>query len=149
LTVLFVRRSFSRLPVRLSVIIVAIGKPFLQLKLICYCTPITAEPYSGIVINPTLGEVAIDEQAVRDAIGHTNAIKSAAFAAVPDVIEKGRIIETVIDRGLESHYISAPIRITGVDDIVTVLVHNRYKCESVLLTQSHDKKQPPKSQSIA
>ncbi len=82
-----------------------------------------AEPYNGVAVNPVLGEVLIDKQAVRASIAHQmNPFKAVAFAAVPDVIEKGRIINQNTTENTDSYYISAPVKIEGVDDIVTVLV---------------------------
>ncbi|UCV14116.1 PLxRFG domain-containing protein [Quatrionicoccus australiensis] len=80
--------------------------------------------YGFKAVHPVIGEVQMDERAVRDSMGHRiSPAKAVAFKAVPDVIENGRIVH-VATRGLmDSIYISAPVRINDVDDVVTVLVH--------------------------
>lgn len=78
----------------------------------------------GKVDNPALGEVTLDERAVRDSIAHgMSPFKALAFAAVPQVIAKGVVVASGRHGKIESHYISAPVKIRGVDDVVTVLVH--------------------------
>lgn len=80
--------------------------------------------YGFKAIHPELGEVLMDERAVRDSMGHRiNPFKAVAFKVVPDVLENGRIVHRVTTGELESIYVAAPVRIDGVDDIVTVLVH--------------------------
>lgn len=74
--------------------------------------------------NPELGRVALDERGIRDSIGHRmSPFKAVAFKAVPEVIERGRIVHRETNAGVESFFISAPVVIDGKDDIVTVLVH--------------------------
>ena len=85
---------------------------------------LTSAPYNGVARNPVLGEVVIDGQSVRSSMGHgMNHYKAVAFASVPEVIRRGRIIRHEVAGGEDSFYISAPVRIAGVDDIVTVLIH--------------------------
>lgn len=80
--------------------------------------------YGFKAIHPELGEVLMDERAVRDSMGHRiNPFKAVAFKAVPDVLENGRVVHRETIGELESIYVAAPVRINGVDDIVTVLVH--------------------------
>gem|GEM_PF-6020164 len=69
---------------------------------------------------PTLGDVTLDERAVRDSLGHggANRYKRAAFAAIKDVLERGRVLH----QSEGSHYVSAPVRVDGVDGVVTALV---------------------------
>ncbi|AJE99632.1 hypothetical protein [Pandoraea apista] len=78
----------------------------------------------GKAISPELGEVALDDRAVRDSMAHgMNPYKAAAFAAVKDVIEKGVVVlKSAHGRDMTSAYVSAPVRIDGADDVVTVLV---------------------------
>jgi hypothetical protein len=87
------------------------------------------EQQGGKATSPEVGEVVLDERAVRDSQAHYKRMPSAvanAFASVKDVIEKGRVIlvENTANRPkTESVFISAPVRIGSTDDIVTVLVH--------------------------
>ncbi len=69
---------------------------------------------------PTLGDVTLDERAVRDSLAHggANRYKRAAFAAIKDVLERGRVLH----QSEGSHYVSAPVRVDGVDGVVTALV---------------------------
>lgn len=72
----------------------------------------------GKAINPPIGKVTLNLQAVRDSSGHGMfPAKAKAFVAVPQVIEQGTVISSALHDGIESHYISAPVRIGGVDDV--------------------------------
>ena len=78
----------------------------------------------GMAKNPRLGDVTLDQRAVRDSLGHgINKFKAAAFAAVGDVLAKGVVIAEGKTGDRSSYYVSAPVVIGGVDDVVTVLVH--------------------------
>lgn len=94
-----------------------------------------AAPYGGKARNPILGEVLMDERSVRDSMGHKmSRPKAEAFAAVPDVIERGMIVLVEPKSPeLESIYIAAPVRIGGVDDVVTVLVHRDVNAQRMYL----------------
>ncbi|MBL8420177.1 MAG: hypothetical protein JNK92_06025, partial [Dechloromonas sp.] len=99
--------------------------------------------YGFYANNPSLGKVLMDERSVRDSMSHgtINPFKAVAFKAVPDVIERGRIVSTERRGNTDSIYISAPVRINGVDDVVTVLVHrdattNRMYLHSVTTKES-------------
>ncbi|QPS09557.1 PLxRFG domain-containing protein [Delftia acidovorans] len=77
----------------------------------------------GQAMNPELGAVVLDERAVRDSMAHRmNPFKAAAFAAVKDVLENGVVVVTARHGNTDSFYVSAPVQIRGIDDIVTVLV---------------------------
>lgn len=92
--------------------------------------------HGGVASNPAIGEVLLDERAVRDSMGHgrPSRIKYEAFAAVADVIESGALVLSEHrGRDGESHYISAPVRIAGVDDIVTVLVRRDVNTQRMYL----------------
>jgi N12 class adenine-specific DNA methylase/predicted ABC-type ATPase len=90
--------------------------------------------YGNYANNPALGKVLMDERAVRDSMGHgINPFKAVAFKAVPEVIERGRIVYSEQRGDVDSHYISAPVRINGVDDVVTVLVHRDAKTNRMYL----------------
>lgn len=74
-------------------------------------------------VNDEIGTVDLTAKSVKDSMAHgMNPAKAAAFEAVPYVVEKGVVVaETSHDR-LTSYFISAPVKIGGVDDMVTVLV---------------------------
>jgi len=94
-----------------------------------------AAPYNGKAENPELGEVLMDARSVKDSIGHgMNPYKAAAFAAVPNVIARGRVVfvEPKNDR-TDSIYVSAPVRIGNVDAIVTVLIRKDYNTQRMYL----------------
>ena len=69
--------------------------------------------------------------------------KANAFLAVKNVIEKGRVVlrESSSRRlGVEGIFISAPVEIGGVDDIVTVLVHHDKNTQRMYLHSVTTKK---------
>ncbi|NOL49109.1 hypothetical protein HKX40_02985 [Pelistega europaea] len=73
-------------------------------------------------ISPELGKVTLNERSVKDSMAHgMNALKASAFEAVPAVIEKGVVVATAEHGRTSSKYISAPVRIEGVETIVTGL----------------------------
>ena len=68
----------------------------------------------GSVENPQLGTVTINRAGVQDSIAHgIGRLKAMAFYAVPDVLEKGKIIDYQKDwkgRGYDTFVLAAPIR---------------------------------------
>jgi hypothetical protein len=94
------------------------------------------ERQGGKAKNPELGDVVLDERAVRDSQGHgkMNRAKANAFAAVGKVIEQGRVVlREGRSEQTDSIYISAPVRIGGVDNIVTALVHRDQNTQRMYL----------------
>lgn len=74
-------------------------------------------------VNPEIGEIVFNDKSVKDSVAHgMNPFKAAAFEAVPDVIRSGVVVAQAEHGAMRSHYISAPVKIEGVEDIVTVLV---------------------------
>ena len=74
-------------------------------------------------VNPEIGEIVFNDKSVKDSVAHgMNPFKAAAFEAVPDVIRSGVVVAQAEYGAMRSHYISAPVKIEGVEDIVTVLV---------------------------
>lgn len=72
--------------------------------------------HNGKAIHPEIGEVVLNERAAKDSISHgIGRAKSAAFAAVPDIISKGRILKTATNwdnhAGMTGFVIGAPIQI--------------------------------------
>ena len=84
------------------------------------------EKYHGIAVHPELGEVQLDREGVKDSLGHgIGRIKSAAYAAVPEIIEKGKICDRQTnwkDRGYDTVVIVAPVEIAGEAYIGEVVV---------------------------
>ncbi len=79
----------------------------------------------NVARNDELGDVVLDLKGVEDSIAHgVGRLKSAAFMAVPDVIEKGFIFnreENWKERGWSTVVIVAPIKL-GEDDYVCEVV---------------------------
>jgi hypothetical protein len=97
----------------------------------------------GKATNPELGDVILNKQSARNSMAHgvASEAKKAAFAAVKDVIEKGAIIHRTTGGREDSFYISAPVDISGKENIVTVLVHRdpntqRMYLHSVILKEN-------------
>jgi hypothetical protein len=82
----------------------------------------------GKAVSPEIGEILLDERAVKDSQSHGRMSKARAnaFLAVKDVIEQGRIVLTEpssSDPRMESVFIAAPVKIGTIENIVTVMVH--------------------------
>lgn len=76
-------------------------------------------------VNDEIGEVDLTAKSVKDSMAHgMNPAKAAAFEAVPYVVEKGVVVASAKHGEMTSYFISAPVRIAGNDDVVTVLVHH-------------------------
>ena len=74
-------------------------------------------------VNPEIGEVALTERSVKDSMAHgMNPGKAMAFEAVPTVIGQGVLVASAEHGRMTSYFISAPVMIEGVENIVTVLV---------------------------
>ena len=86
----------------------------------------------------------LDEHSVRSSLGHgkPNRFKYAAFAAVKDVLEHGSVVHRATRERTDSFYISAPVKIDSVDDVVTVLVHRDYNTQRMYLHSVTTKKPP-------
>lgn len=76
-------------------------------------------------VNDEIGTVDLTAKSVKDSMAHgMNPAKAAAFEAVPYVVEKGVVVASTKHGEMTSYFISAPVRIAGNDDVVTVLVHH-------------------------
>ncbi len=101
--------------------------------------------HNGIAINPVLGEVILSKSGIDHSIAKGTVIepKAAAFEAVPDVIEKGRIVHLETNwkgRGYDTYTIAAPVEILGKHRVVTVVVMkekngNRFTLQRVDVTE--------------
>ena len=85
-----------------------------------------AEKFGGKIARKGFGEIAIDKRAVKDSIAHgIGSLKAAAFMAVPDVLQKGKIIdyqENWKDRNYDTYVISAPITVDDTEYICEAIV---------------------------
>lgn len=86
--------------------------------------------YNGKVFRENFGEVILDRRSVKDSLSHgIGRLKSAAFAAVPDIIKNGRIIDEKSEwkgRNQESFTFAAPVRI-GNENYVGIVIVTRGK----------------------
>ncbi len=80
----------------------------------------------GSVENEMMGTIALSHRGVKESWGHKgNYGKIGAFRAVPDVIEKGKVIDAQRDwkgRGYDTAVIAAPVEIEGTPHYVGVVV---------------------------
>jgi hypothetical protein len=84
----------------------------------------------GIAVSPEYGKIMLDKQSVEDDFAHgVGRIKAIAYAAVPDVIEKGIVILPLDNHKhgekTLSAMIAAPLAI-GTDEYVGVVVIRQY-----------------------
>ena len=103
-----------------------------------------SEAHKGFAENEELGPVILDRRGIRDSWNHNRGtVKAVAFAAVPDVIEKGRIIERIENyegRNYERVLIAAPVSIEGKHYTAVVAVNrkassNRFFFHEIVLTE--------------
>ena len=82
--------------------------------------------YGGKVERKGLGTVYMDRRGVKDSISHgIGRLKSAAFAAVPEIIKDGMLIdqqENYKGRNQDSFTIAAPVEIGGRGYVGVVIV---------------------------
>ena len=85
--------------------------------------------YQGGVVSPELGRVVLDKEGVKSSMGHgIGALKAAAFYAVPEVIQKGKVFDRQQNwkgRGYDTAVLAAPISIAGKEYICEVIVEQR------------------------
>lgn len=81
---------------------------------------------NNVAHNENLGDVVLDLKGVEDSISHgIGRLKSAAFMAVPEVIEKGFIFNRENnwkERGWDTAVIVAPVKIAAEDYVCEVVV---------------------------
>ena len=103
--------------------------------------------YNGKVERKGLGEVILDKRSVKDSTIHGfGKAKTAAFAAVPNIITEGRVIDEQRNwkgRNYDSVTIAAPIRIGGSNYVGIVIVlkghgtnSNRFYLHEVVLQEN-------------
>ncbi|MDR3049425.1 MAG: hypothetical protein LBV16_06300 [Elusimicrobiota bacterium] len=88
------------------------------------------EKYNGEV-DSVIGKIKLDEEGVKNDIAHgIGAKKAAAFMAVPEVINKGKLFDWQVNwknRGYDTGVFIAPIEIDGERYIEEVVVEKRTK----------------------
>ena len=84
----------------------------------------------GIAVSPDYGEIILDKQSVEDDFAHgVGRIKAIAYAAVPDIIEKGIIILPLGNHKQNEKTLSAMIAaplVIGMDEYIGVVVIRQY-----------------------
>ncbi len=82
-----------------------------------------------VVSHPEIGDIVLDKEGVKSSIGHgLGREKASAFALIPEIIEKGRIISRQSnwkDRGYDTAVIVAPIEMGGIQYVSEVVVVQR------------------------
>lgn len=93
------------------------------------------------VYNPQLGDVMLTRRGAKSDIAHgIGRKKAAAFAAVPDILKKGRVIDYQVDwkgRNYDTAVVAAPITIAGEPYMAGVVLtrtdsENRFYVHEVL-----------------
>ena len=97
------------------------------------------------VFNPQLGDIVLDRKGVKDDLGHgIGRKKAAAFAAVPEVLRQGRVIDFQKNwkgRNYDTAVVAAPVSIGGVPHLEGVVLTrgdetNRFYVHEVLTTEN-------------
>ncbi len=100
--------------------------------------------HQGAVNVPGVGRVLLNKRSVKDSIAHgLSREKATAFAAIPDVLTKGMIVERQENwknRGYDSVSIVAPVRMGGKDYAALAVVRqdvnsNRFYLHEVALKE--------------
>ena len=98
------------------------------------------EQAGGKAYHPEIGEVLLDRKSVKNSMAHgMNPFKASAFEAVPAVIEKGVVVARTEHDRTSSFFVSAPVRIEGVETVVTVLVRRDMNKQSMYLHSVQNK----------
>jgi len=98
------------------------------------------EQAGGKAYHPEIGEVLLDRKSVKNSMAHgMNPFKASAFEAVPAVIEKGVVVARTEHGRTSSFFVSAPVRIEGVETVVTVLVRRDMNKQSMYLHSVQNK----------
>ena len=102
------------------------------------------QQFHGVVKSPELGEVRLDPEGVKDSLGHgIGREKSAAFAAVPDIIRKGTVFDRQGNwkgRGYDTSVIAAPLRIGDTEYAGEVVVKHLPNRQGLYLHEVENRK---------
>ncbi len=84
------------------------------------------ESLGGVVENPQLGDVKLSKRGIKADLAHgIGREKVAAFVAVPDILQQGRVVDYQINwkgRGYDTAVVAAPIEIDGTEYMAGVLL---------------------------
>ena len=100
----------------------------------------------GSVYNEELGDIELSKRGVKDSLGHgMGPNKAAAFAAVKEVLENGKVIDFEVKwkgRDYDTAVVAAPITIKGENYYMGVVVRRsnvqRYYLHEVLLKKQNE-----------
>ncbi|KHK02361.1 PLxRFG domain-containing protein [Desulfovibrio sp. TomC] len=82
-----------------------------------------AKKYGNNIQNPELGDITIDQRGAKSSVAHgMGAEKGAAFAAVPDILSKGKVIGHEIRGDVDGYFVGAPVHIAGKEYVGMALV---------------------------
>ena len=112
------------------------------------------EEIGGYAHSQDIGDVSLTKRGIKDDVGHgIGKIKADAFKTVPDVIEKGKIIQAKRNwkgRIYDSVVIAAPVEINGSEYLEGVVIKRDVKSKNqglyvheVLLQKNSSKKVQP------
>lgn len=99
----------------------------------------------NVAYNPQLGSVILDRNGVKDDIGHgIGRMKAASFAAVPDVLARGYVVDYQKDwkgRGYDTAVVAAPIKIGDREYLMGIVLtrqkaENRFYVHEVMTTEN-------------
>lgn len=93
----------------------------------------TRELAGKTVTNPELGDIQLNKRGMKKALwSSANPVKLQLFAALPDILEKGRVIGSSVNKDLDRkkdvlryHYIDAPVELDGKQYHVRATVEER------------------------
>ena len=95
----------------------------------------------GQVAHPQIGTVVLNRQGVKDSWSHGGGrFKAAAFAAVPEVIRQGRILDVKNNwkgRGYDTVVLGAPIEIGGQHRVAVVVVTRKSSVNQFYLHEAY------------
>jgi len=113
-------------------VIILTGNEFSKKEGITLTQQVT-EYYSsigGIAVSPDYGEIILDKQSVEDDFAHgVGRIKAIAYAAVPDIIEKGIVILPLGNHKQGEKTLSAMLAaplVIGLDEYIGIVVIRQY-----------------------
>lgn len=102
------------------------------------------QEHGGTVENPQLGDVRLTRKGVKNDLSHgIGQKKAASFAAVPEVLRKGWVVDYQInwkERGYDTAIVAAPITIGGEEHLMGVVLtrggdHNKFYVHEVATTK--------------
>lgn len=92
------------------------------------------EQFGNVIENAELGKVTLDRRGVKDDIAHgIGRKKAASFAAVPDVIKSGKVVDYQTNwknRGYDTAVIAAPIQIGDERHLMGIVLIRDQKNQS-------------------